>query len=176
MDIRCSALLLQRPRVNSKSHDHLACLERHLPLWKDGNILMLLEEGKIMQQRLPSCHGSNSPDPQDTARGFARLMFQGKVKAVLRFISDQSRGSFLPISASVGDSTVLKELVKKHPCPTPATTTSLIATDATNYSSCHPVIFEQLDEHVIRQTSLRLDGAAGLYGFVVHAIKVFLLS
>ena len=31
------ALLLQRPHVNSKSRDHLACLERRLPLWKDGN-------------------------------------------------------------------------------------------------------------------------------------------
>ena len=131
---------------------------------EDGNILIFLEEGKIIQQRLPSRHGSNPPDPQDTARVFARLMFQGKVKAALRFVSDQSRGSFLPISASVGDSTVLKELVKKHPCPTPATAASLIVTDATNYSSCHPVIFEQLDEHVIRQTSLCLDGAAGPSG------------
>ena len=91
-------------------------------------------------------------------------MFQGKVKAALRFVSEQSRGSFLPLSASVGDSTFLKELVKKHPCPTPDTSASLIVTDATNYSSCHPVIFEQLDEHVIRQTSLCLDGAAGPSG------------
>ena len=89
------ALLLQRPHVNSKSRDHLACLERRLPLWKDGNILTFLEEGKNIQQRLPSRHGSNSPDPQDTARVFARLMFQGKVKAALHFILDQSHGSFL---------------------------------------------------------------------------------
>ena len=77
-------------------------------------------------------------------------MFQGKVKGALRFPSDQSRGSFLPISVSVGDSTILEELVKKHPCPLPATPASLIVADATNYSSCHPVIFKQLDEHVIR--------------------------
>ena len=56
-----------------------------------------------MQQRLPSRHGSNLPDLHDTARVFARLMFQGKVKAALRFVSNQSRGSFLPTSASVGD-------------------------------------------------------------------------
>jgi len=42
----------------------------------------------------------------------------------------------------------------------------LTVTDSTNYSSCHPVIFEQLDKHVIRQTSLHLDGAAwsGYFG------------
>ena len=91
-------------------------------------------------------------------------MFQGKVKAALRFLSDQCHGSFLPISASVGNSTVLEELVKKHPCPLPATPASWIVTDATNYSSCHPVIFEQLDEHVIRRTALHLGGAAGPSG------------
>jgi len=40
----------------------------------------------------------------------------------------------------------------------------LVVTDATNYSSCHPVIFEQLDEHVIRRTALHLGGATGPSG------------
>ena len=95
-------------------------------LWNDGNILTLLKEGNIIQQRLPSRKGSNSSSSEDTAWVFARLMFQGKVKAALRFLSDQYCGSFLPISASVGDSTVLEELVKKHPCPLPATPASLM--------------------------------------------------
>ena len=42
-----------------------------------------------------------------TLRKFAKLMFQGKVKAALRFVSDKSRGSSLLISAQVGESTVL---------------------------------------------------------------------
>jgi len=65
--------------------DHLACLERHLLLWKDGNILTLLEEGNIIQQSLPSHGGRKNSSSEDTARVFARLMFQGKVKAALRF-------------------------------------------------------------------------------------------
>jgi len=80
----------------------------------------LLEEGSIIQQRLPSHGGSNSSSPEDTAQVFARLMFQGKVKAALRCLSNQSRGSFLPVAASVGNCTVLEELIKKHPCPLPA--------------------------------------------------------
>ena len=43
------ALLLQCPHCHSKSRDHLAYLERRLPLWSDGNILPLLEEGDIIQ-------------------------------------------------------------------------------------------------------------------------------
>jgi len=108
------ALLLQHPHSHSKSRDHLACLERRLPLWKDGNILTLLEEGSIIQKCLPSCGGSNSSSPENTAWVFARLMFQGKVKAALRCLSNQSRGSFLPVAASVGDSTVLEELTPVH--------------------------------------------------------------
>ena len=33
-----------------------------------------------------------------------------------------------------------------------------------NYSSFHPVIFEQLDDHVIHRTALHLGGAAGPSG------------
>ena len=36
--------------------------------------------------------------------------------------------------------------------------------DATNFSSCHPVIFDCLDDNVIRQTVLCLGGAAGPSG------------
>ena len=39
------ALLLQRPHRDSKSRDHVACLERRLPLWRNGNIKSLLDEG-----------------------------------------------------------------------------------------------------------------------------------
>ena len=83
-----SALLLQRPHRDSKSHDHIACLECCLPLWHDGNIKTLLDEG-IMYYSTMSIYNS-----QDTARVFAKLTFQGKVKAALRFVSDQSQGFF----------------------------------------------------------------------------------
>jgi len=42
------SLLLQRPHQNSKSHDHVICLEHRLPLWHDGNILDLLNESSIV--------------------------------------------------------------------------------------------------------------------------------
>ena len=48
------ALLLQCPHRNSKSHEHVMCLEQRLSLWRDGNVLGLLNEGCIIQQRLQS--------------------------------------------------------------------------------------------------------------------------
>jgi len=104
-------LLLQRPHQNFKSHDHVICLERRLSMWRDGNILDLLNEGCSIQHRLQTNKGEGS-NFEDTARKYAKLMSQGKVKAALRFVSDKSRGSFLPVSAQIGESTVLEELIK----------------------------------------------------------------
>ena len=48
-------LLLQKPHRTSKMKDHIACLERRLESWKDGDIVYLLEEGRTIQQRLHQC-------------------------------------------------------------------------------------------------------------------------
>ena len=42
-------LLLQKPRKNSKSKDHLKSLERRFEIWKEGNISQIYEEGKTIQ-------------------------------------------------------------------------------------------------------------------------------
>ena len=91
-------------------------------------------------------------------------MSQGKVKAALRFVSEKSRGSFLPISTPIGESTVLKELIKKHPSPSPASSSNLIVTASTNFSYCHSVVFDCLNDDVIRRVALRMEGAAGPSG------------
>ena len=54
-------------------------------------------------------------------------MFQGKVKVVLRLLSSNSRGNFLPFNAPVGDSTVLDELKTKHPTSSPINYDALIS-------------------------------------------------
>ena len=42
-------LLLQKPRKNSKSKDHLKSLERRFEIWNKGNISQIYEEGKTIQ-------------------------------------------------------------------------------------------------------------------------------
>jgi len=66
------------------------------------------------------------------------------------------------LSASVGDSTVLDELAKKHPAPSPD---ALVEPDAPLLDCSHPVIFDCLDERVIRSTVLHVDGATLLNMF-----------
>jgi len=68
--------------LESKPRDHSHCLERWLPLWLEGDIDALVDEGATIQNRLlRSCSTKNH---EDNACVFARLMFQGKVKAALR--------------------------------------------------------------------------------------------
>ena len=94
----------------------------------------MLVEGHTIQRHLQ--HSHRTP-PADSSRIFAHLAFQGKIKAAMRFLTEQSRGSFLPLSTPVGESTVFYELVKKHPDPSPATLLSLINPCTTNLQSCH---------------------------------------
>ena len=91
-----------------------------------------------------------------------------KDKAAMRFLTEQSRGSFLPLSTTVKESTVFDELVKKHPDPFPATPLSLINPGTTDLQSCHPVIFDCLDGDLIRHTAVCLERCAGPSG--VHAL------
>ena len=151
------ALLLQKPHIRSKSRENINCLERHLHLWHEGDIDALLVEGYTIQRHLQ--HSHRTP-PADSSCIFACLVFQGKIKAAMRFLTEQSRGSFLPLSTQVGESTVFDELVKKHPDPSPATPLSLINPGTTNLQSCDPVIFNCLDGDLIRRTAVRIEGFA----------------
>ena len=91
------------------------------------------------------------------------------MKAALRMLMDNSHGSFLPLSASVGDSIVLDEFVKKHPPPSSVFPIALVDSDGPLPDCLHPAIFECLDEHVIRSTVLHADGAAGPSGLDAHS-------
>ena len=80
------------------------------------------------------------------------------------FLRNSLGAHFLPLSTPVGESTVLDELVKKHPDPSPATPMSLINPNTTTLRSCHPVIFDCLDGDLICCTTVRIEGSAGPSG------------
>ena len=46
------SLLLQKPHAKSETKEHIACLERRLVLWTEGNIDKLLKERKCIQKYL----------------------------------------------------------------------------------------------------------------------------
>jgi hypothetical protein len=84
------ALLLQKPHPKSKAKQHTLYLNRRVNQWMDGDINGLLDEGRAIQKRLVRQYKQRSSD--DTARVFAKLMMQGKVRAALRIISEDNGG------------------------------------------------------------------------------------
>ena len=46
------SLLLQKPHAKRKTKEHVACLERRMALWMEGNIDKLILEGKCIQKHL----------------------------------------------------------------------------------------------------------------------------
>ena len=55
------ALLPQKPHSKSKTRDHICCLQSCLILWEEGNIQVLLREGRLIQYHLGSSFGHH-PD------------------------------------------------------------------------------------------------------------------
>lgn len=88
-----SILLLQKPFRTSKQKDHSACLARRLPIWKNGDIKDLLNEGRSLQKRLPKFCPSGRDGQGSLARTFSKLMFQGKTNAALQLLSQS--GNFV---------------------------------------------------------------------------------
>ena len=50
-----------------------------MKIWKDGNIQDLLREDRVIQQRLKE---SKRRSNEDTAKIFAKLVFQGKATVI----------------------------------------------------------------------------------------------
>ena len=156
-------LLLQKPARKLKANVHILCLERRLSTWLNGDLIELLREGRTIQQCIPK--SSPSMNNEHLARSFANLMFQGKTKAALRLLSEQSKGGVLHLDDSVeigkGRRKVRNILIDKHPPGQPAHPDTIINV---NPPDVHPVLFESLDAAMIRSAALRTNGAAGPSG------------
>ena len=160
-------LLLQKPARKSKAKDHITRLERRLDTWREGDLNELLREGRTIQQRISKT--SPSFNNEQISRSFANLMFQGKTKAALRLLSEQSKGGVLhvddPIETENGQRKVRDILLEKHPPCQPVHNDAIINDDTPDV---HPVLFESLDAAAIRSAALYTSGAAGPSGLDAH--------
>ena len=175
---------IQKPHAKSKVKEHSVHLERRLKLWQDGNIDVLLHEGRCIQKHLFSS-GNQMHDPEKTTRIFSRLMLQGKVNAALRLLSRDENGGVLSlddlITTGIGQNgeavqqTTRDVLMEKHPEGKPVPDDSLLDTNSTNH--CHdPIIFEQITGEAIKQAALHTHGAAGPSGVDAYAWRRFCSS
>ena len=109
-------LLLQKPHPKSKAKEHIVHLNRRLKQWMNGDIIDLPDEGRVIQQRLDRQHRQQSCE--HTARIFAKLMMEGKVREALRLISEDQSGGNLSLDSHVlpdNPETVAETLLKKPP-------------------------------------------------------------
>ena len=179
------SLLLQKPHAKSKTKEHIACLERRLVLWTEGNIEKLMMEEKCIQKYLITS-GKAETEFEKTARGFNRLMLQGKERQAVRLISNANRGGLLNIDSLIpvgenenGDTewkTTREVLLEKHPhgCA-PAAETLLTVSD--NEDMHHdPIIFERITGEAIKIAANNTQGAAGPSGVDAYAWRRFCSS
>jgi len=164
-------LLLQMPHSTSKMKDDIACLERRLESWKDGDIVYLLEEGRTIQQRLPRNFSSCSE--QQLAHSFANLMFKGKTHAALQLLSNRGKGDILHLDSMVDSKSVKDILKSKHPLGQPAHPDSIISGTPPNI---HPVVFISITASLIHTTALHTRGAGGPSGLDAYGLHPLLCA
>ena len=162
-------LLLQKPNRKSKTKEHIACLERRLPLWSSGELMELVREGRALQQRLPKGPDTRY-DSTKLARSFSKLMFAGKCKAALDLLSNADKSGLLHLNNSANPDdpsspSVKDVLISKHPPAQPVHHDCILPEDP---QDPHPIIFDSIDANSIRSAAVRMNGAAGPSGLDAH--------
>lgn len=176
------SLLLQKPHAKSKAKEHTTHLERRMKLWAQGDIDGLLHEGKCIQKHLKS-NASGTNVIEKIARGFNRLMLQGKVRRATRLISSADNRGLLSIDELVpigvdenGNTTyqTTREIrMQKHPEGKVPPAELLLEETQNEDSYYDPIIFERITGDTITQAANRTQGAAGPSGLDAHAWRRF---
>ena len=125
---------------------HSVLLDCTLKQWNNGDIKGLLDEGHAIQQRLDRQYKQRSTE--HSARIFAKSM-EGKVKAALWLIAEYNNGGILSL-----DSCVLPDNSE----------TVLISGNVNSVEPVHPVIYDGIDEELIRNTAIKTEGGTGPFG------------
>ena len=169
-------LLIQKPHQRSKPKELVKHLERRLKLWSAGDLEALMDEGRTIQSKFKQHQGFQNTQNKQTARNFAKLVMEGKMRAALRLLSQDNNGGPLPLDSQVEANGTHKSvrdiLQEKHPSQQHAKLTALIDPDTQQPTNePHPILFEKIDGQLIRGMALRTDGTAGPSGMDAAAWK-----
>ena len=126
------SLILQKPSRQSKTKDHILCIQRRLQLWGNGEVDKLIAEVRAIQSHLPPISHYNNQTKSLTRR-FAELMAEGKIRTATRLLDnsgDDRAGVPLGpndiLETSEGSCTVRDALIKKHPPAQPCEPSTLL--------------------------------------------------
>ena len=159
------SILLQKPSKTSKAKEHLAKLGQRMLLWKEGKVDDLMRENRCIQRKLQQTRKHNS---EDTARIFAKLMFQGKVNAALKFLSEENDHGIHELNNEV-----IETLKEKHPKPAKIHEDILLQGPIDIVT---PAYFDSIDESMIKNAARLTKGAAGPSNLDAEQYKLMLVS
>ena len=103
------SLLLGKPSAASETNDHIENLTKRLALWKEEKTDELISEGQVIRKPLTS---EKRKKGDNIERIFEKLMFEGKINAAWRYLTENSDQGILPSTPEI-----IKKLIKKHPKP-----------------------------------------------------------
>ena len=141
--------MLQKSSKTGKSQEYCKKLEDRLAAWKDGKTNELIQECRTVQRRFSSNERRNIVDK---AKTFAGLVFQGKINAVIKLLTDIDAG------VHKVEDTILNELQQKHQQPIPLTSDTLLNGPVNRVLPSH---FHKIDETMIFKSFSMTKGAAG---------------
>ena len=153
-------LLLQKPSKSSKNKDHMACIERRMPLWREGDLFELLHEGMAIQIRKPKIHSNRFSKPSP-ARSFAEKRYNGRTKEALETLKGKEQGGVQQMNDQVpsttGENQYVRDVLKeKHPESQPCNLDSLLNDDI---PPSHSVVFDRIDGgNLVRTAALWSSG------------------
>ena len=148
------SLLLQEPSSVSKSKDHVKVLERRLELWYRGEIKELLFETETIQERLKSTN--KTKNIAQLSKQFVILMAKGNINGALKLLSNNMSNGILPLN----DET-LQLLQQKHQDAQQVSEDTLLQG---NIPEVHPVLFEEIDDEMVKQAAIKTKGGSGPSG------------
>ena len=165
-------VLLQKPHDSKLLGGHSDHLRRRLALWSSHRLSELMDEARCIQNHLQSYTGRSRERGQDSEVSddvFSSLVFSGRVKSAIRYLSPNSSGGVLRMDDIIdGNSpkTVHDVLREKHPPPAPVRDRALLKTDPV---PVNPIMFDKITPELIRKLGRRMQGSAGPSGLDADA-------
>lgn len=154
-------LILKKPSATFKSREHSAAIERKLNLWRQVDLDLLLKEVRFIQEKFVNSKKARSRE--DIFKRFAKLVFQGKLKAAIKLLDSESSSGLLNISPEV-----LEGLKEKDPEVADIADESVLS-GPIDYIP--PSVFDFIDEERIYDAATKTKGSAGRRGWKLSYIK-----
>ena len=154
-------LLLQSP-LQSRNKEKKDILEAHLRKWREGKLECLVEAGRVIKKFQRRKRFGSRKESSSMARSFANLMFEGKVDAALKLVSDHSvRGGIMHMGDILDGKSVRSILRDKHPSSYAVNSEVLSSHEFDLDRVPLNVIFDSLDAEAVRRAAVATKGAGG---------------